>query len=1429
MSDQEKSIAEGESTARKSRRLPDLASLLGEETKPADTPAVQPKTKRPHLSLDLSKLDDILEPTGEPPKETASLLRPPLEARKPSLSSLDALYDTGSATEPGSVLLPPELEQYLSADLWRRLQSPEPPRGVLINALERLRSTLYQISTFIPQHLVQEKMRRSVPGLVSGQRLSGTLLFSDVSGFTALSERLAILGKEGAEILTGVMNRYFTRMLEIIEKSGGILLKFAGDATLVYFPEQDHGKQANWAVRAGLRMLRAMGEFSHIEAPSASGETQAREKTNLRMKIGVATGEFLAASVGSAARMEYAILGEAVRQTMAAEGASTSGGQLITDQDTLALLEAGFTRQEHKAGFSLITQEHEYELDDFEIQAEKRRARGAIPWSASPQAIRSQIEVALRQIQSLTPYLPAELVDQVTRSRQRNMGGMYRRTAVMFVNFSGFEALLQTWGAEGTNRVTGLLSAYFNAMQNIISRFGGVVTRIDPYSKGTKLLTLFGAPIAHEDDPQRAVSAALAMNIELEELNESWQQKYMRRLPANFSGVLVQHRIGITYGDTFAGQVGSTTRREYTVMGDDVNLAARLMGAANPGQVLISQHACDAVVDYFVLTALTPLRVKGKRNPVVVHQVDGPRDDTLAKRMRTRGEIFGRETELAQVDQILSRVLQGEGHVLTICGRAGMGKSHLADSLLKRAAVRGMRVEAIQCRAYAHENPYYAWSALLRSLAGVTANDYLPQVHQAKLTSLASRLNLPSNSLPWLATLMGLKLTSEQITSQEAGVNTLVPDDSADISLGSLLRGSRARRKGSQLDIWSQIEGHEHSATGQIWQPVPEDLHERDRQALHQAVGELLTAASRKIPLTVFFEDAHWLDTASRRLVADLAQQVKAIPVLLLFAQRSEAEYGETVGKTINLEPINEAETREMVAHLLVEDISRVIHEQSNGNPLFIGEITRWFQQTHAIHATELRSVLESSDFLLRLVLSGLEKLPTEQQLIAKMASVLGGEFRTGEVQALLADAIDPISLSNHLRGLVRANLLSLVEAGADARYAFQPAYVREILYNSLPFEQRRELHAKAAAYLSLPLNRRGQVQRRITSALQGWQGSDAETAEQQEALIYHLELAQDLYAAADRLYQAGKHSEAEGHLSRIGTYYTRALGDLEKIPPENFTEDALLLKFHLLISLGETSLLQNDFAAALSAFETAWANLPPNVSLAEKRSLQYRLALVLPSQRRLEEAEKHLAEILRTAEEQNSSPYVALSAWLAWRSDQVDLPNRITHCQMLLASAEDKWTAGVQALLTDFKVDWSQALDEYKRLNLPTGQVLIYLRRGTAYLQVKDYSSSLAQFQQAVALSRKTANDVGALAISLYRQAEAQWLLQDYTSSQASLEEAANLVDGLPAALRASGQTCLLQAIKLVRRRKGKRWPIWDYQWFDDAFRIYLLYRKDA
>jgi adenylate cyclase len=747
----------------------------------------------------------------------------------------------------------------------------------------------------------------------------------------------------------------------------------------------------------------------------------------------------------------------------------------------------------------------------------------------------------------------------------------------MFCNFSGPEALLERWQSDGAQRVTGLLSAYFSDMNEAISRFGGIVSRIDPYSKGTKLLALFGAPVAHEDDPQRAISAALAMNTALQALNRRWAQKLIRHLPPEYSQPLIQHRIGITLGETFAGQAGSSTRREYTVMGDEVNLAARLMSVAEPGQILISEKVLERVNTFYVSRKLPPVRVKGKKKPIPIFQIDGPREDTLLSRIHTRTPLVGRTAELTQAAEIFERARNGQGGLLYLTGPAGIGKSHLADTLARQALVNGWQLESFQCHSYQFEQQNACWSGLTRALAGITPLDH-PLIQAEKLERLTKELRLPPADHSALTDLLDLR--QAQLENRD---KTLTGGD----DLLRIIKRGRTSRKASSLDVFEKLS----AATSSETTPLP------DRQTARQqsALTALLANLSKSAPLLVFFEDIHWMDEASRQTLLELSQSLVNRPALFLLVGRPHEGLPENLPR-LELTPFSRAETSAMAAAILTEGLTDIIHEQSNGSPLFVEEISRWIKRTQGIDEAGLKNILQASDILQKLVLSTLESLPEAQREIARLASVVGVEFRRSDVEALLQDSLDPVSLTGYLRSLSQSRLIELNEAGIDPRYTFEQTIFREILYTSLPFERRRELHTLMAEHIKNRSSRR-QLRDKIGAFL-----DDASDTKPQrstaEMLAYHYEMSEQWLDAAQQLNTAaGLVPPEQGGREPL---FNRSLAILERIPAQSASNPQVGLQKALAhTGLANLSLRAGDLPAAAASCETALTaapleNLPP-------------------------------------------------------------------------------------------------------------------------------------------------------------------------------------------------------------------------------------------
>lgn len=1476
---------------------------------------------RPDLSALFAEVDDqsARQPhmvRQSPLERLANLGMGEAEAAGPAQQSAPGPTATVGAAGAGD-RLPPELQRYLSPELWRKLNSPEPPRGVLINALERMRSVQYLLGTFLPAHLVQEKMRRPFAGQMSAQVLHGTLLFSDVSGFTALSERLAALGAEGAEVLTNLMNRYFAAMLEVLAWSGGILLKFAGDALLVWFPAGEeverlpaspasqsaggevaphsnaphgnapHGNapHASQALRAAQRMLRLMSSFAQLETPAGAAR--------LTMKIGLATGQFLAVSAGTPERMEYFVLGPAVSQVMAAEGASSGGGQIVLNREAAAAL-GRLSLPEARPGFYLLERGAEQgPLDDFEILPETRRARGAIPWNATPQAILAQVEVALRQVLALQPYLPPELVERVLApGRGRQLQSEYRQATVMFVNFIGPEAAYARWGEPGATRAAALLQAFFTRVQTVVQRYGGMISRVDPYSRGTKMLILFGVPTAHEDDAQRAVSAALAMQNELPAIEEAWRRKYSRYLegvPELQSAPLLQMRIGITFGQTFAGQVGSSTRREYTVMGDDVNLAARLMGAAEYGRILINPAVQERVQGLFVLTERPPLKVKGKTQPITVYQVEGPREDTLAERRQRRGPLIGRQEALARGWQAIQEALDGRGGLLIIQGPAGSGKSHLADELLRRSEAPssalsapppgkegGLRWFEVQCRSFQSDFPYAAWSRLMRSLAGITTLDLLPAQRAVKLRRLMAELQLDQAVLPALAALLGLSEAEvrEDLSPEQVPAAASVTQDGSLTDTFAFVRRGEVKRRGSQLEVLQQLDGLQKSAAsadalGATRYRLLAELDQAGQQQLRQALWAVLAgltgSPSAPRPTAIFFEDAHWMDAASRRLLEELAPQLQTLPLLILCAQRSEnAAYAapallamrSEATSVITLGPLSAAETEALVAHLLVSDLSQVIYAQTQGAPLLVDEVTRWFKRTHRLDPQELQEVLQASDILQKLILSGLEALPEATRQVARVAAVIsapaiGAEFRTSEVQALLGEEMDPVSLSQHLRALARGGWIALNEAGADAGYHFQQALTREVLYNSLPHEQRRQLHARLAAYLEAQLQPESELEgsaarRRLQARLMAALGGERLSPERLHALIaFHYEQAEDWLAAARHLVAAGQQAErssswrlrqaAEGAQSLLtaGGHFQRALELLPRLPEANRGADWAEALVQAWLGVGDVAFWRGDELRALTAYENALqadasqSPLPAGETARHRLPLTCRLALVMALQRRAPEAVQRLAAQIEAGGEAAARwlPAALTLTWLLWRQGEPRFAEWLEQAQAGLQPEMESETGRLwTAILRGLAGEWRRAAQDFLELDEGTGLAIAYLHHGEAELQQGRPTEARSYFQLAETIWRSWPGGEAAelpgrcRALALYQQARVHLAQAEAAVARQLLEQALQALEQEAPCLQADGRSAVQAALKSLAAQKD-RFPDWDWRSYEDTY----------
>jgi class 3 adenylate cyclase/tetratricopeptide (TPR) repeat protein len=651
----------------------------------------------------------------------------------------------------------------------------------------------------------------------------------DITGFTAMSEALAQEGNEGAELMTDVLNRFFERMLAIAELWGGEQLKFGGDAMLLFFAGPNH---ADRAAACGLAMQAAMREFRNV---SAGGKQHL-----LRMRAGIHSGRFFTASLGESS-LHYIVGGSEASRSAQVEALAPPGG-VVVSPEAAAALASGALLADSTKGVSRVRR--------VEAQPPGRTPRG---------------EAAASRI--LARYLMPQVADLLARGRGEALVPEHRHVTPTFISLLGLQHLLETEGDAETLRQ---LNAYVSMVIECAENHNGSLAASDVADEGEKLIILLGAPVALENEEAAALRFALDLDERLLE-----------------SDLRLKHRLGIASGFVYAGEVGSEDRREYTVIGDVVNLAARLMAKAKPGEAIVSDKVAERADEAFTFHRLRPLRVKGKAAPVRAFRLEGRSEDVARASASPRDPILGRERELSTLTRLAGRAQAGRPNWAYVAGDPGIGKSRLVAELASQLTARGWRHAAANCHAHTAKSPYAPWLSPLRDLLGLDG------------TSVDDG---------WIQLLRR--------------VRDIAPgdEDTAPL-LAQLLR----------ITIPAEVQ---LSGSGQA-----------EQQRLFHLIADLIDGSARDEPLLLTIEDLHWSDSPSRELLAAVIGAAGARLMACITSRSPEppAELAHLKGGTVvALDVLPEDASRLLLAaHQLAPDRARAILRRAQGNPLFLHEIAR--------------------------------------------------------------------------------------------------------------------------------------------------------------------------------------------------------------------------------------------------------------------------------------------------------------------------------------------------------------------------------------------------------------------------------------------------------------------------------------------------------
>ena len=479
----------------------------------------------------------------------------------------------------------------------------DPSPDSLMQVFQHLRTMQHILQDYTPHQLSDDPPR---PGQIRYSWQEGTLLFNDLAGFTPLMEASAASGRQGAVELLKLLNRYFSEMIEIVSKSGGDLLEFTGDAILVQFLASKQNGDTAQAVRAGLRMQRAMAHFQDIKTPQGS--------FSLDMRVGIHAGRFLAADIGTPERMVHVLLGQAVQRAKRAESNGRVGRVCIT-------LAAG-DRLQSQFQLEPIDVNHQLVIDnlgtaglgEYDITVPRRRSATSVLFDRSVPGLLDQIGGAITRIEPLACFMPAPILNLLVESAaQRQLEPDFPVPTIVFINLVGLPESVDVATASEVEGLVARFSQTFALIHAVVRSQGGILQKVTYHSLGSDMLLYFGALGSHPTDRVRAAETALAI------------RKIVAQVPAPIIGgqeIGVSCRIGMAQGAVFAGEIGEPRgRREFNILGDPVNTAARLMSHAAPNQILLSEDVQQAIAPHFQCRAIGDLTLKGKAAPMAVFEL----------------------------------------------------------------------------------------------------------------------------------------------------------------------------------------------------------------------------------------------------------------------------------------------------------------------------------------------------------------------------------------------------------------------------------------------------------------------------------------------------------------------------------------------------------------------------------------------------------------------------------------------------------------------------------------------------------------------------------------------------------------------------------------------------------------------------------------
>ncbi|HEX7972907.1 MAG TPA: tetratricopeptide repeat protein, partial [Anaerolineales bacterium] len=742
--------------------------------------------------------------------------------------------------------------------------------------------------------------------------------------------------------------------------------------------------------------------------------------------------------------------------------------------------------------------------------------------------------------------------------------GQRRDVTVLFTDLTGYTALAERIDGEDLYEV---IQQYIRLLVNDVYQYGGVVDKLT----GDGLMALFGAPIAYENNAERAVRAALDMQADVSRLSAELKDKM---------GFELNMRVGLHCGSVVVGGIGSNLMMNYTAIGDTVNLARRIEEAAAPGAILVSEIVYRQTRRLFDVQPITVLNPKGIARPVPAFRVTGLRAQPgLVRGLEgLRAPMIGRDRELAQLRQRLAALAnRKQGQFVLVTGEAGIGKSRLTAEFKASLGEYPIRVLEGQSLAYRRSIAFWIFMDLLYNFLGVNPNTPQPQIRERLTQSSYQTLgNQAGEVIPYLEHLLSLPYSNAE-----------------------------AAERLRYLDA------------GQL------------RQQIFLAVRDLLVDEAQRRPILLILEDLHWADDASLELLRFLLEALRQAPIFILVTSRQvlpgpmtkSVEWAQQfLGdrfQTIRLQSLSFGESEQLLARLLTissmpEKLREQILQRAAGIPFYLEEILRMLIDEGAMRREDdhwrLAAGTESAILgvpatLQGLILTRFDRLSSAQRRVLQVASVIGTNFGL----PVLKEAIKPVEtgdIQNILATLVEREFI-LPHSGEDENeYIFRHILMSDAIYSTLLRRERSKLHGQVGEA----------IEKLYSDRLEG----------QVELLANHYRWSPRLDRALHYLILAGQKAARNNVNEQARQHYQAALELLPQVKHLPYQElQAEMGLGDALVFFGEYPAARQHFQAALQTIAGKEAAL-----YAEERSaLQRKIAKTFERQGEYEQALAHLTE----------------------------------------------------------------------------------------------------------------------------------------------------------------------------------------------------------